>query len=134
MRYRLEGLSGKWIEGLPDLQKDFTRLPFGSYRFRAEVYDDGGVVAAVELPFRILRPWYLSYVAIAVYALSGLAFLLGLLYGVYVYTKKKKDAVIDRQRAHHKAEIEQQEKKIMALEKEQLEADLRFKSKEFRAW
>lgn len=130
VRYRLEGLSGKWIEGLPDLQKDFTRLPFGSYRFRAEVYDDGGVVAAVELPFRILRPWYLSYVAIAVYALSGLAFLLGLLYGVYVYTKKKKDAVIDRQRAHHKAEIEQQEKKIMALEKEQLEADLRFKSKE----
>ena len=130
VRYRLEGLSGKWIEGLPDLQKDFTRLPFGSYRFRAEVYDDGGVVAAVELPFRILRPWYLSYVAIAVYALSGLAFQLGLLYGVYVYTKKKKDAVIDRQRAHHKAEIEQQEKKIMALEKEQLEADLRFKSKE----
>ena len=130
VRYRLEGLSGKWIEGIPDLQKDFTRLPFGSYRFRAEVYDDGRVVAAVELPFRILRPWYLSYVAIAVYALSGLAFLLGLLYGVYVYTKKKKDAVIDRQRAHHKAEIEQQEKKIMALEKEQLEADLRFKSKE----
>ena len=56
--------------------------------------------------------------------------LLGLLYGVYVYTKKKKDAVIERQRARHKAEIEQQEKKIMELEKEQLEADLRFKSKE----
>lgn len=44
--------------------------------------------------------------------------------------RRKKDAVIERQRARHKAEIEQQEKKIMELEKEQLEADLRFKSKE----
>lgn len=132
VRYRLEGLSasGKWTEGLPDLQKEFTRLPFGSYCFRAEVYDENGVISSVDLPFRILRPWYLSYPAVAVYALSGMALLLGLLYGVYVYTKKKKDAVIERQRARHKAEIEQQEKKIMELEKEQLEADLRFKSKE----
>ena len=132
VRYRLEGLSasGKWAEGLPDLQKEFTRLPFGSYCFRAEVYDENGVISSVDLPFRILRPWYLSYPAVAVYALSGMALLLGLLYGVYVYTKKKKDAVIERQRARHKAEIEQQEKKIMELEKEQLEADLRFKSKE----
>ena len=32
VRYRLEGLSasGKWTEGLPDLQKELTRLPFGS--------------------------------------------------------------------------------------------------------
>lgn len=37
---------------------------------------------------------------------------------------------LKRQRARHEAEIEQQEKKIMELEKEQLEADLRFKSKE----
>lgn len=88
------------------------------------------MISSVDLPFRILRPWYLSYPAVAVYALSGMALLLGLLYGVYVYTKKKKDAVIERQRARHEAEIEQQEKKIMELEKEQLEADLRFKSKE----
>lgn len=58
MRYRLEGLSasGKWTEGLPDLQKEFTRLPFGSYCFRAEVYDENGVISSVDLPFRILRP------------------------------------------------------------------------------
>ena len=48
VRYRLEGLSasGKWTEGLPDLQKEFTRLPFGSYCFRAEVYDENGVISS----------------------------------------------------------------------------------------
>ena len=38
--------------------------------------------------------------------------------------------MIERQRVAHQAELERQEKKIVELEKEQLEADLRFKSKE----
>ena len=38
--------------------------------------------------------------------------------------------MIEQQRIAHQAEIEIQEKKIIELEKEQLEADLRFKSKE----
>ena len=40
--------------------------------------------------------------------------------------------VYKRQRVAHPAELERQEKKIIELEKEQLEADLRFKSKELR--
>ena len=38
--------------------------------------------------------------------------------------------MIEQQRVVHQAELERQEKKIIELEKEQLEADLRFKSKE----
>lgn len=130
VRYKLEGLTDKWTEGLPAMKKEYTRLPFGDYCFKAEVLDVDGVVSLVEIPFTILRPWYLSYLAIGVYVLASLGALLLLLYVVYVYTRKKRDAVIERQQARHQAEIEQQEKKIMALEKEQLEADLRFKSKE----
>ena len=37
--------------------------------------------------------------------------------------------MIEQQRVAHQAELERQEKKIIELEKEQLEADLRFKSK-----
>ncbi len=62
--------------------------------------------------------------------LAGLILLLLLQYIVYQSVKKKKDRVIEQQRIAHQAEIEQQEKKIIELEKEQLEADLRFKSKE----
>lgn len=130
IRYKLEGYSEQWVNGDRNLQKRYTRLPFGSYTLKAEVYNESGILASTEFSFEVLRPWYLSYWAIGGYVLLGLAFLFLLLYAVYQYVKKKKDRVIEQQRIAHQAEIELQEKKIIELEKEQLEADLRFKSKE----
>lgn len=130
VRYKLEGLNDQWVDNERSLEKKYTRLPFGSYVFKAEVYDGNQILASTTLPFVILRPWYLSYWAISGYVLAGLILLLLLQYIVYQSVKKKKDRVIEQQRIAHQAEIEQQEKKIIELEKEQLEADLRFKSKE----
>lgn len=130
VRYKLEGLNDQWVDDERSLEKKYTRLPFGSYVFKAEVYDGNQILASTTLPFVILRPWYLSYWAISGYVLAGLILLLLLQYIVYQSVKKKKDRVIEQQRIAHQAEIEQQEKKIIELEKEQLEADLRFKSKE----
>lgn len=130
VRYKLEGLNDQWVDNERSLEKKYTRLPFGSYVFKAEVYDGKQILASTTLPFVILRPWYLSYWAISGYVLAGLILLLLLQYIVYQSVKKKKDRVIEQQRIAHQAEIEQQEKKIIELEKEQLEADLRFKSKE----
>ena len=130
VRYKLEGLSDQWVEGDRSLQKKYTRLPFGAYAFKAEIYNENEVLASVTLPFEVLRPWYLSYWAITGYVLIGVLLLLLLQYVVYQSVKKKKDRVIEQQHIAHQAEIEIQEKKIIELEKEQLEADLRFKSKE----
>lgn len=130
VRYKLEGLNDQWVDDERSLEKKYTRLPFGSYVFKAEVYDGNHILASTTLPFVILRPWYLSYWAISGYVLAGLILLLLLQYIVYQSVKKKKDRVIEQQRIAHQAEIEQQEKKIIELEKDQLEADLRFKSKE----
>lgn len=130
VRYRLEGYSDQWIPDGHNLQKKYARLPYGSYVFRAEIYDTGRVLASVEFPFEILSPWYLSYWAVGSYILIGLCLLALLQYIVYRFVKKKKDRVIEQQRVAHQAELERQEKKIIELEKEQLEADLRFKSKE----
>ena len=130
VRYKLEGLNDQWVDNERSLEKKYTRLPFGSYVFKAEVYDGNQILGSTTLPFVILRPWYLSYWAISGYVLAGLILLLLLQYIVYQSVKKKKDRVIEQQRIAHQAEIEQQEKKIIELEKEQLEADLRFKSKE----
>lgn len=130
VRYKLEGLNDQWVDNERSLEKKYTRLPFGSYVFKAEVYDGNQILASTTLPFVILRPWYLSYWAISGYVLVGLILLLLLQYIVYQSVKKKKDRVIEQQRIAHQTEIEQQEKKIIELEKEQLEADLRFKSKE----
>lgn len=130
VRYKLEGFSEQWVDGNRNLRTKYTRLPFGAYVFKAEIYNESGVLASTELSFEVLRPWYLSYWAIGGYVLLSLAFLFLSLYAVYQYVKRKKDRVIDQQRIVHQAEIELQEKKIIELEKEQLEADLRFKSKE----
>ena len=130
VRYKLEGFSKRWTEGETNLDAQYFRLPSGEYTFKAEVYDESGVLATAELPFKILSPWYYTRWAITVYILAGLLFLLCLQYVVYHVLKRKKDRVIEQQRILHQAEIEAQEKKIIALENERLEADLRFKSKE----
>ncbi|MCR6509169.1 hypothetical protein M1B78_13595 [Bacteroides sp. KH569_7] len=130
VRYKLDGYSEQWVPSGRSLQKMYARLPYGSYVFRAEIYDTDRVLASVELPFEILSPWYLSYWAVGGYILIGLCLLALLQYIVYRFVKKKKDRVIEQQRVVHQAELERQEKKIIELEKEQLEADLRFKSKE----
>ena len=130
VRYKLDGYSEQWVPSGRSLQKMYARLPYGSYVFRAEIYDTGRVLASVEFPFEILSPWYLSYWAVGSYILIGLCLLALLQYIVYRFVKKKKDRVIEQQRVAHQAELERQEKKIIELEKEQLEADLRFKSKE----
>lgn len=129
VRYQLEGYSDQWVSGGRNLQKKFARLPYGSYVFRAEIFDTKGVLASVEFPFKILSPWYLSNWAIGSYILLGLCLLALLQYAVYHFVKKKKDRIIEQQRVVHQVELERQEKKIIELEKEQLEADLRYKSK-----
>lgn len=130
VRYRLTGYSNQWTLAGRSLQKEYARLPYGIYTFQAEIYDADTILASTELQFEILRPWYLSYWAIGGYVLIGLCLLTLLQYIVYHSVKRKKDRVIEQQRIAHLAELEQQEKKIIELEKEQLEADLRFKSKE----
>jgi len=133
IRYKLEGLSDKWVEGLPDMKKEYMNLPAGAYCFKAEAYDGNQILSKVSLQFEIMRPWYLSYWAIFCYLIVFAAILILSLYSVYIYTKRKKDKVIENQRIRHRTQIEIQEKKIIELEKEQLEADLRFKSKELSA-
>lgn len=131
IRYRLDGYSDQWMSGERYLQKKYSQLPSGKYVFRAEVCDAADrVLSSVEFPFEIPRPWYLSYWALGVYVVLGIGVLALLQYFVYYSLKKKKVRAIEQQRIAHRAELECQQKKIIALEKEQLESDLRSKSKE----
>lgn len=130
IRYKLDGFSDKWTEAESKLTAQYVRLPSGEYKFKAEVYDENGVLSTTELTFKILPPWYSSTWAIIVYIISGLLLVLLVQYWVYNSIKRKKDKIIEQQRIAHQAEIDKQEKKIISLENERLEANLRFKSKE----
>ena len=130
VRYRLQGFSEQWTEAGRQLSQSYARLPYGDYTFQAEVYDENGTLASVECPFVLLPPWYLSGWAIAGYILLGIALLFCLQYTFYWAMKRKKDHAMEHQRILHQAELEKHEKKIVELEKERLETDLRTKSKE----
>lgn len=130
VRYRLEGFSEQWTEADRRLSQSYARLPYGDYRFRAEIYDENGTLASVDYPFVLLSPWYLSGWAIAGYVLLGILLLLLLQYVFYRAMQRKKNRDMEHQRILHQAELEKHEKKIVELEKERLETDLRAKSKE----
>jgi len=84
-RYMLENYDNFWIHAGNTNSAHYTNLPPGKYSFKvlSSNYDGiWGEIPAV-LTFRILKPWYLSYFAWAVYLI-----LLGLLiYFVYRYLK-----------------------------------------------
>ncbi len=130
VRYKLQGLSDSWTESKSRFRKIYTRLPAGKYTFIAEALDKNEVISRIEFPFEVAHAWYLSYTAITIYILLFFSLMTGLFYFVYVYTKRRKDKVIESQRIQHEARIREHETKIIELEKNQLEADLKFKSKE----
>lgn len=128
--YRLKGLSDNWIDGNRRMNKNYVRLPYGSYVFEARIVDENDTLDSVEYRFEIAKPWYLSTVAIAFYVLSLLFLFAAIQYFSFKTAQKKKDIALENQRIAHQAETERQEKRIIALENEQLEASLRFKGKE----
>lgn len=131
LRYFLDGFSSKWMEGEGQvLQKEFLGLPYGEYTFLAEAYDVNGVLSRIEYPFTVLRPWYISYWAISCYILSGIVIIITSFYLAILYGRRKHRQMLDQERILHQAEMEKREKRIIELEKQQLQADLKNKSKE----
>lgn len=108
------------------LQKEYSRLPAGKYRFRAEVLDGHNILSEINYHFEIQNPFYLSELALAIYFLLFIFFLAF----IYYLINKRKNKVIEQQKQKHAAEIEKQQKQIVELENRQLASELRFKSKE----
>lgn len=130
VRYQLKGLSEQWFEGERTLYKEFSRLSAGEYLFKAEIYDGENILASDQVSFFISPPWYFSKLFIFIYFIIGTLLIFASQYIVYSYTKNKKDKIIEKQRLMHQSEMQIKENKIIKLENEKLEADLRFKSKE----
>ena len=108
------------------LQKEYSRLPAGKYRFKAKVLDGNNVLSEISYHFEIQKPFYLSGFAIAIYFLFFILFLAL----VYYLINKRKNKIIEQQKQKHAVEIEKQQKQIVELENRQLASELRFKSKE----
>ncbi|HYC71201.1 MAG TPA: histidine kinase [Opitutaceae bacterium] len=92
-RTRLEGLDRDWTPWSPDIRRDFTNLPYRSFRLRVQARTPAGREGeAAPLAFSVAAPWWLGTGALAGYAAAALA-------GLYGFVRWRTRAL--RRRAAH---------------------------------
>lgn len=131
IRYKLDGFESEWTNKQAAFSKIYSNLPYGNYRLEAEAYDSNGVkVSGFSYPFKIKPPFYQSIYAYSLYLLLIFAFLILLIrfYVRWELAREKKRVVVLRQQQEE--QLKAQEQLIMKLEKEKLEDELTYKSKE----
>ncbi len=74
--YRLEGFDDEWSQWKRETRKEYTNLPEGNYRFKVKAKNVYGIESEVaEYRFRILAPWYRTWVAYGGYTVAGIGFI-----------------------------------------------------------
>lgn len=92
--YCMDGLNNSKWTYVEDLHTaHYTQLPHGTYTFKVRAYNTVGRQTNdyAQLKITILRPWYLSIMAIIVYVMAGAFFVVSL---VYAIIRKNKERVM----------------------------------------
>ncbi|MEN6457077.1 MAG: ATP-binding protein [Prolixibacteraceae bacterium] len=114
----LEGFEDTWSEWSPQSHKEYTNIPYGSYRFHVRAKNLYGKTASEALiGFQILTPWYASIWAILLY----LAVLGGIIYMIVVLRNRQlmnEKRILEQTINERTEEIVQQKEEI---EKQSLE-------------
>lgn len=134
-QYFLEGYSKDWSDWSDAAEKDFTNLASGSYKFKLRAkLNDSAITDITVFKFAILRPWYLSNWSLLVYTIL---FAVILIMGKKIYERKLKrdsqkisDRLLAEQDEILRQEAEVNEKQIIKLQTEKLQAELASKNRE----
>jgi DNA-binding CsgD family transcriptional regulator len=132
--YKLIGFDETWSKWSAKTEKDYTNLPYGWYTFSVKVRNNLGVASRpVNYTFIVKPAWYQTVWACLLYL--SLASLL-----IYYASKIQRRRLAIQQKKHeeeqqrlsylHSLELDRNEKEIISLKNENLEAELHFKNKE----
>jgi DNA-binding CsgD family transcriptional regulator len=132
--YMLEGFDTKWSEFSRRTEKEYTNLSAGDYTFKVKCRNNLGNESEVAAySFTVSPPWYLSNWAYAFYI-----FLFGL--AAYALYRRQRTKFRRQQSRHeeeqqrlqylHQLELEKNEKEIVKLRNEKLEAEITHKNSE----
>ncbi len=124
-QFRLEGFEDNWSPWINELKKDYTNLHEGEYTFRIRARNIYGEMSEEDgFKFRILSPWYRSWLAYFGYGLIFVLILAQLNHLQIRRQRQKAAALLQRQRerarlreAELRAEAAEAERE---LEKEQI--------------
>ncbi len=132
--YQLIGYDNTWSNWTEQSSKDYTNLPYGRYVFRIKAKDNIGNLSAIQsYTFEILPRWYQTKIAYFLYLLTIVALVYLALHYHKKRLKKQKISFLEKQ-AHlkyvHELELEKNDKEIVKLKNERLEAEMSYKNKE----
>jgi DNA-binding CsgD family transcriptional regulator len=137
-QYKLEGFEDDWSSWQQKTSQNYTNLPEGSYVFRARAKNISNLVSE-EAVFRleVLRPWYKSKYAVALYFVVFLgSFVLIFIVIDRRYSKskkhfeKEKQLEVDQIGNKLKTVTEEKTVEIEKLKSEKLVSEIEFKNAE----
>ncbi|WP_129715395.1 triple tyrosine motif-containing protein [Pedobacter sp. SYP-B3415] len=125
--FRLKGFDKKWSAWGKKAETDYTNLSAGSYTFEVRSrYHLGNESAIAAYSFVIMPPWYATWYMKLLYVLIAA----GILFQLFKWQRKKHLRARDRLSYLHQLELDRNEKEIVRLQYEKLEADVVHKNKE----
>ena len=132
--YFLKGFDKGWSNWLSRPEKEYTNLPPGNYVFQVKARNNLGNESSItSYSFTVLPPWYQTKWAYIGYILL----LTGFMYYLYRRHNRKllqqKEQYEEQQRQLqylHQLELQQNEKEIVKLKNEKLEAEIVHKNSE----
>ncbi len=133
-QYKLEGIYEDWSDWSQESNTFFKNLPPGDYTFklRSRV---GSTISTntASYPFSIARPWYLSNLMFAFYALGSILICIAIhnIYKSY-YNRRQKKLIEENKREIQLAKAKS-EKEIIELKNVQLKKEFQSKSNELAA-
>jgi DNA-binding CsgD family transcriptional regulator/ligand-binding sensor domain-containing protein len=130
-QYKLKGQNDEWSETSQLSEITFENLPFGSYVFNVKA--NVGNVSTENIAiysFEILRPWYLSNLALLTYFLFFI--LIGYLIHRFYrrYYRKQQQALLKENQKRLKRKKIKSEKKLIQIKNEKLNQEIDNKNRE----
>lgn len=140
--YKLDGFDEEWSPWSAKTDKEYTKLPAGTYTFRVKARSHlNNESPENTYRFTVLPPWYQTTYARVVYILLILA--AGYFYYKWQEKKhiRKQERRFEEEKARyeeeqkrtaylHQLELEKSEKELAQLKNEKLEAEIEFKNAE----
>lgn len=125
--YKLIGFDNEWSSWTTKSEKDYTNLPPDKYTFAIRSKNSLDKVSApIYFSFSVTPTWYQTVAA----QVSFVLLLVGLVYLLIKWQKRKHKKAQDLLRHIHSLELESNEKQIVSLKNKKLEADISYKNRE----
>lgn len=136
--YQLIGFDKGWSGWSAKTEKDYTNLPYGTYTFSVRARNNlGNSSQPVNYTFIVAPAWYQTVWAYLIYLLTAIVLINVLVqwqqrrFALQQNLQQKKNEAEQQRLSYlHSLELDRTEKEIIALQKDKLEAELQFKTKE----